>query len=87
MAAVLGLVVHAVKACHLHHGHTVRQAVTQETESLGGEGSLGIWFMLALSDRFRACRIGFQYLLSLCNFLRLDLQGLAEGDLLKGSSR
>lgn len=43
--------------------------------------------MLALSDRFRAHRIGFQYLLSLCNFLRYDLQGLAEGDLLKGSSQ
>lgn len=43
MAAVLGLVVHAVKACNLHHGHTVRQAVTQETECWWGRkfGDLG----------------------------------------------
>lgn len=52
-----------------------------------GKEVWGFGFMLALSDRFRARRIGFQYLQSLCHFLRLDLQGLAEGDLFKGSSQ
>lgn len=54
---------------------------------LVGKEVWGFGFVLALSDRFRARRIGFQYLLSLCNFLRYDLQRLAEGDLLKGSSQ
>lgn len=60
MAAVLGLVVHAVEACYLE----------QDVD----------W--VHVRRRFIASRAGCQYLLSLSIFLRLELQGLAEGNVL-----